>query len=49
MPKSARISILCGINDQSHDFIETMRLNTGFSCRLFRDKAAAIAWLQKSN
>jgi len=46
LDKSVRSAILASPDDHSHDFAETVLLNAGYIVRLFRDEAAAIAWLE---
>ena len=46
LDKSVRSAILASPEDHSHDFAETVLLNAGYTVRLFRDEAAAIAWLE---
>ncbi|MDG5470057.1 STAS/SEC14 domain-containing protein [Deltaproteobacteria bacterium IMCC39524] len=45
--KISRIAVLVKESDNSHDFIETIFINAGYSCRLFIDADAAIKWLTK--
>jgi len=47
LDKNARIAVLVSPGDASHDFIETLLRNAGFSCRSFRDRDAAYAWLRE--
>jgi hypothetical protein len=45
--KDIRTAILVDKNDRSHDFMETVALNAGYNVRIFRDKEAAISWLNE--
>jgi hypothetical protein len=45
IPRNHRAALLVDPDDQSHQFIETVMVNTGYDARLFRDKHAAITWL----
>lgn len=47
LQKDARAAILASPADRSHDFVETVSQNAGYRVRLFRDEAAAIAWLNE--
>ena len=42
--KNSKIAILVDEGDKSHDFIETVFMNAGYHCCLFRDEDAAIKW-----
>jgi len=44
--RQSRSALLVRPDDRSHDFIETAFLNAGYLVKLFRDAAAAIAWLE---
>lgn len=43
--KSARVAALVAPDDHSHDFIETVLQNSGFSIRIFTDKKLAVRYL----
>jgi hypothetical protein len=43
--KLAKIALLVSPNDHSHDFIETVLINTGVLVRLFRNKEMALDYL----
>lgn len=43
--KYARVAALVRTNDSSHDFLETVFRNVGFNLRLFRDRGAALNFL----
>ena len=43
--KSAKIALLVEKNDHSHDFIETVAINSGNVLRLFRDEKEALQYL----
>lgn len=45
LDKRIRYAILVSADDHSHDFVETAVRNAGYNACLFRDEAAAIAWL----
>lgn len=45
LDKRIRSAILVSADDHSHDFVETAIRNAGYNTCLFRDEAAAIAWL----
>jgi len=43
------IAMLTSPNDRSHDFIETVLRNAGYTVKLFIDEAEAIAWLEEAS
>lgn len=43
------IAMLTSPDDKSHDFIETVLRNAGYSVKLFIDEAEAIAWLEEAS
>jgi isopentenyldiphosphate isomerase len=43
------IAMLTSPNDKSHDFIETVLRNAGYTVKLFIDEAEAIAWLEEAS
>jgi len=45
--KDTRSAILVDPPDQSHNFVETVASNAGFTVKVFSDRAAAIAWLKE--
>ncbi|MFO7680269.1 MAG: STAS/SEC14 domain-containing protein [Chloroflexota bacterium] len=45
--KDVRSAILVDKDDRSHDFLETVALNAGYTVRIFRDEEAAISWLSE--
>ncbi|MES9968632.1 MAG: hypothetical protein ABW092_01275 [Candidatus Thiodiazotropha sp.] len=45
MPRNHRGALLVDPEDQSHNFFETVMVNTGYATRVFRDKQSAITWL----
>jgi hypothetical protein len=45
IPRNHRAALLVDPDDQSHRFIETVMVNTGYDARLFRDRHEAITWL----
>lgn len=46
LQRDVRSAILTRPDDKTHDFVETALRNAGYPVRLFRDEAAAIAWLE---
>lgn len=46
LQRDVRSAILVGVNDHSHDFVETVTQNAGYGVLVFDDEAAAIAWLE---
>ncbi len=44
---NARVAMLVSPEDHSHDFIETVTLNSGYNTRLFRDRDAAVHFLEQ--
>lgn len=46
LERNARVALLVDVDDASHDFVETVMRNAGYNLCLFRDEAAARAWLQ---
>jgi len=40
-------AVLVDKDDRSHDFLETVALNAGYTVRIFRDEEAAISWLNE--
>ena len=46
-PKDSRSVLLTDADDRSHDFMETVFVNAGYTVRIFSDESAAIAWLEK--
>ena len=46
VPRGVRVAILRVADDVSHDFIETVTRNAGYSVQIFEDEADAIAWLE---
>ncbi|MAR89345.1 MAG: STAS/SEC14 domain-containing protein [Pseudomonadota bacterium] len=48
LSQSDRIALLVAPEDHSHDFVEMVLRNAGFSVRLFRDEAAARAWIREN-
>ena len=46
LDRSSRVAMLTRPDDTSHDFIETLLVNTGYNVRIFRDEEAAVAWLE---
>lgn len=47
LQRDVRSATLVAPDDHSHDFVETVSRNAGYGMRLFRDEAAAIAWLEE--
>jgi SpoIIAA-like len=47
LQRDVRSAILVRPEDTSHDFVETVTQNAGYNVRVFRDEAAAIAWLSE--
>jgi len=45
LDRQAKIALLTAPGDRSHDFIQTVFTNAGYSCRLFADEASARDWL----
>jgi hypothetical protein len=45
-PRDSRSALLVAPDDDSHDFLETLFKNAGYSVRLFHDEAQAVAWLE---
>jgi hypothetical protein len=45
IPRNHRAALLVDADDQSHNFFETVMVNTGYATRLFRDKRTAMIWL----
>jgi hypothetical protein len=45
LDRGSRIAVLVDAEDSSHDFVETVFVNAGFACRIFRDNDAALKWL----
>ncbi len=43
--RDSRAAILAAPSDRSHDFVEMVVQDAGFSVRIFHDEDAAIAWL----
>jgi isopentenyldiphosphate isomerase len=43
------IAMLTSPDDKSHDFIETVLRNAGYTVKLFIDEADAIAWLEEAS
>lgn len=43
--KLGQIALLTDLEDQSHDFIETILKNNGYNVRIFKNEEEAIAWL----
>jgi hypothetical protein len=48
-PRHSRVAILVDPDDHSHNFIETVFQNAGYSCRIFQDEDSAIEWLTAQN
>lgn len=46
LQRDVRSALLVAPEDHSHDFVATFTQNAGYGVRLFRDEAAAIAWLE---
>lgn len=44
--KSAIVALVVDPEDHSHDFIETLSINSGLNVTLFRDKVKAIEFLK---
>lgn len=47
--RRARTAILVSPGDNSHDFIEVVGRNAGYSVRLFTEEDKAIAWLEEAS
>jgi hypothetical protein len=45
--RRARVALLVEPDDHSHDFVETLFINSGHNVRLFRDRQMAIDYLEK--
>jgi heme oxygenase len=45
--KTAIVALVVDPEDHSHDFIETLSINSGLNVTLFRDKTKAIEFLKK--
>jgi len=43
---NSKIAVVHEQEDRSHDFIETVFLNAGYSCKLFIDESEAYDWLK---
>ncbi len=48
-PRDSRSALLAAPDDKSHDFMETLFKNAGYSVRLFYDEAQAVTWLEAGN
>ena len=46
-PRASRTAILVDPTDRSHDFVETVTRNAGYTVQVFHDEAAALAWLRE--
>ncbi len=42
---NSKIAVLADESDRTHDFIETIFINAGHRCRLFRVEKVALEWL----
>lgn len=49
LPRNSKIAVLTDENDRTHDFVETVFINAGYNCHLFREEKAAIEWLVSVN
>jgi hypothetical protein len=47
VPVAVRAAILVAPEDHSYDLVETLCLNAGYSVKLFREEAEALAWLKE--
>jgi hypothetical protein len=47
LEKDSKIAVLVNPDDKSHDFIETVFRNAGYSCVIFTDEKTAIDWLEE--
>ena len=47
LQRDVRSAILTDPADSSHDFVETVSQNAGYTVRIFHDEAAAISWLNE--
>ncbi len=43
--RAVRVAMLVAPEDHSHDFVETVAINSGENIRLFRDKSEALTYL----
>lgn len=43
--RKAKVAMLVEKNDHSHDFMETLSVNSGHNVRLFRDEKSALSFL----
>jgi hypothetical protein len=43
--QDARVAILAAPSDRTHDFVEMVVQNAGYSVKIFHDAETAIAWL----
>jgi hypothetical protein len=46
LDRAARVAILVRPDDISHNFVETVSRNAGYNVRVFRERKAAIDWLE---
>ena len=46
LDRTARAAILVSPDDTSHNFVETVSRNAGYNVRVFRERKAAINWLE---
>lgn len=46
LDRAAHVAILVAPDDHSHDFVETVSINAGYSVRIFRDEQEALCWLR---
>lgn len=44
--RKAKVAMLVEKNDHSHDFMETLSINSGHNVRLFRDEKSALNFLE---
>jgi hypothetical protein len=47
LQRDARSAILIDPADKTHDFVETVSQNAGYTVRIFHDEDAAISWLNE--
>jgi hypothetical protein len=43
--KTMKIALLTDLDDQSHDFVETVMINNGYNVRIFKNNKDAIDWI----
>ena len=44
--RAVKLAILINLNDDSHDFVETVATSAGYNCKIFTCEESLLEWIQ---